>query len=1029
MPMPTDRWHRLEQLFTEAAAQPPDLRAEFLALACGADTGLRDEIASLLTAMEESADFLSAPALEVLAGQISREGWTVRPGDRVGSYTIQQRLGAGGMGEVWRARDERLDRDVAIKMLLPHPKAAERVRAFQSEARAAGTLNHTNVLTIYDVGDHDGAAYLVTECLQGESLRARLGAGPLPVDAALDVAVQVARGLGAAHGRGIVHRDLKPENIFLAFDGRVKILDFGLATLLDARPQPSSGPDGASETPPRLAGGTAGYMPPEQLRGETVDQRADVFALGVVLYEMLAGRGPFKASSMVGTLDATLTREPPDLSDDNPELPSGLMRILRRCLAKSPDDRFTTAADLENALDAEIRARQPLSPPTLRMFFRRPLVAASTLLLILAAAGGIWQWRASAGRVRWARTVAAPEIQRLANHGDFADAFILARQALDAAPDDPHLRQLWLDVSLPASMNSDPAGADVAFAAYRSPTTWVSLGRTPLTGVRVPRTLLRLRVSKSGFQPIEGSGSPGAWQRYRLDPADAIPAGMVRVVGGRDPVRFGPVGALDDYWIDRFEVTNRQFKTFVDQNGYDWREYWREPFVDGGQPVPWEQGIRRLVDATGRPGPATWAGGTFPEGRADFPVGGVSWYEAAAYAAFAGKSLPTIFHWYRAAALGRFSDILTVSNFGGKGPAPVGAHHGLGPFGTYDMAGNVKEWCWNETGDRRFLLGGAWDEPRYAFADYDAKPPFERAPGYGFRLAKYVRPPTPDTAAAVPSQRPESDPRQHEPVGDEIFAVYRRLVAYDRTPLNPVVEATDEMEIGVRITIAFDAAYGGERMHGYLFLPRNAAPPYQTVVFFPGADAFQLRSSRDMSLVWADFIIRSGRAFFYPVYKGTYERATHGAPGPNQQREARVAWSRDLGRAIDYLETRADVDRARLAFYGVSAGAEAGVFLTALEPRLKTSVLQAAGIPDAAAPEIDLVNYAPRVRLPTLLLNGRHDFEIPFETAQRPLFDRLGTPAAHKRHAAFDAGHALPIDDVAREILPWLDRYLGPVVR
>ena len=272
------------------------------------------------------------------------------------------------------------------------------------------------------------------------------------------------------------------------------------------------------------------------------------------------------------------------------------------------------------------------------------------------------------------------------------------------------------------------------------------------------------------------------------------------------------------------------------------------------------------------------------------------------------------------------------------------------------------------------------------------------------------------------------DARKRMPVDEGTFAVYRRQYAYDRTPLNAVVEATEETAIWVKHSVAFDAAYGGERMRAFLFLPKNGSPPYQTVIFFPGADAFLLRSSRDMSLAGGDSIIRSGRAFLYPVYKGTYERRTSDEMGPVAERELRTAWSRDLGRAIDYLETRSDIDRARLAFYGVSAGADAGVILTALEPRLKASVLQGTGIGDAGVPEIDLLNYAPRVRLPTLLLNGRYDFETPFETAQRPLFALLGSPAEHKRHAVLETGHALPIADVAREILPWLDRYLGPVV-
>jgi eukaryotic-like serine/threonine-protein kinase len=1027
--MPTDRWRRLEQLFEEAVEQPADLRADFLARTCGPDGGMRDEIASLLAAEEQSGDFLVAPALDVFARQVSREGWSVQAGDRIGSYTIERRLGAGGMGEVWRARDERLGRDVAIKLLLPHPSnAKEGVRTLQDEARAAGTLNHINVLTVHDVGDHGGAPYLVTECLEGESLRARLGSGALSVDASLDIALQAARGLGAAHGHGIVHRDLKPENVFLTWDGRVKILDFGLATRHDSAPQASASQELTAGTTQSLVAGTAGYMAPEQVRGEVVDRRADIFALGAVLYEMLTGGRPFSADSTLGTLDAVLTRQPPDLSDANPGVPPALSDLVHRCLAKAPDDRFASAADVESALDSVIRARNLPPPPSLLAFMRRPVVMVTVLLVILAMAAGGWRWRVVTSRVHWARTTAAPEAQRLFNRGDQADAFLLARRALDMAPDDAHLKQVWLDVSIPVNLISDPAGADIAFTTYRTAsTTWFPLGRTPLTGVRIPRGLVRVRVSKPGFEPIEGSlSSPG--RRYRLDPVDAAPPGMVRVVGGRSSARFGLVSELEDFWIDRFEVTNRQFKEFVDRGGYHRRDLWQEPFLEGERSVPWEVAMERFRDATGRPGPATWTSGTYPAGQGEFPVGGVSWYEAAAYAAFAGKSLPTIHHWYRAAGLGRFADILTVSNFDGKGPAPVGHYAGLGPFGTFDMVGNVKEWCWNQTTRGRFLAGGAWNEPRYMSADYDARGPFERAPGYGFRVAKYMRAVPPAVTAPVRMEWLVLDARKKEPVGDDIFEVYRRQYAYDRAPLSVVVETTEDTEIGRRQTVAFDAAYGAERMRVHLFLPRKAAPPYQTVVFFPAADAFVLHSSRDMSLAWVDSIIRDGRAVLYPVFKGTYERKTSGEMGPSAERELRIAWSRDLGRAIDYLETRSDIDRARLAFYGVSAGADAGVILTALEPRLKASVLQGTGIWEIVAPEIDMLNYAPRVRVPTLLLNGRYDFEVPFETSQCPLFDLLGTPADHKRHTVFETGHALPMTDVVREILPWLDRHLGPVV-
>ena len=264
--MPTERWHRLEQIFTEAVEHPADVRTDFVERACASDTDMRQEIQLLLSAAEQSGDFLGAPALEVFARQIVREGWTVQPGDRIASYTVAGRLGVGAMGEVWRARDERLARDVAIKLLLPQPSNVERRRAGEQEARTAGTLNHPNVLTVYDVGEYGGAPFLVTEYLEGESLRARLGAGLLSIDAALDVALQVARGLGAAHQRGIVHRDLKPENIFLARDGRVKILDFGLALLVEgAATAPTA--EVSSAAARSLVAGTVGYMAPEQVRG------------------------------------------------------------------------------------------------------------------------------------------------------------------------------------------------------------------------------------------------------------------------------------------------------------------------------------------------------------------------------------------------------------------------------------------------------------------------------------------------------------------------------------------------------------------------------------------------------------------------------------------------------------------------------------------------------------------------------------------------------------------------------------------
>ena len=347
--MSTERWQRLERIFDEARQLSVDARGEFVARMCGADETLRREALSLLAADDQPGEFMARPALDRLAQSIAAEGWTLQSGQHIGAYTMVRLLGAGGAGEVWRARDERLGRDVAIKILLPHfSNDAERLRRFADEARAAGALNHSNILTVYDVGENRGIPFLVTECLEGVSLRRRMDAGPVPVEEAVAIALACARGLGAAHARGIIHRDMKPENTFIRSDGSVKILDFGVAKLQSALAAPHSN---ASQTMTGVIVGTAGYMAPEQVKGETIDARTDLFALGVMVYEMLGERHPFRRASTFETLHAVLTVEPPDLSRANEHLPAPLTRIVMRLLKKLPDARFQSALDLAWALE------------------------------------------------------------------------------------------------------------------------------------------------------------------------------------------------------------------------------------------------------------------------------------------------------------------------------------------------------------------------------------------------------------------------------------------------------------------------------------------------------------------------------------------------------------------------------------------------------------------------------------------------------------------------------------------------------
>src|SRR6266699_2157657 len=257
---------------------------------------------------------------------------TLSSGSRLGPYEITVPIGAGGMGEVYRAKDPRLGREVAIKVLpSSFSEDADRLRRFEQEARAAGILNHPNITAVYDVGQHEGAPYVVQELLEGETLRSVLAGGKLSPRKAIEYGLQIAHGLAAAHEKGIVHRDLKPENVFVTRDGRVKILDFGLAKVASAQPDETRSPT-VAETEPGTVMGTVGYMSPEQVRGRPADARSDIFSAGVVLFEMLAGTRPFHRDSAVETMNAILKDDPADLSATNAKLPPSLDRIVRHCL-------------------------------------------------------------------------------------------------------------------------------------------------------------------------------------------------------------------------------------------------------------------------------------------------------------------------------------------------------------------------------------------------------------------------------------------------------------------------------------------------------------------------------------------------------------------------------------------------------------------------------------------------------------------------------------------------------------------------
>ena len=960
---------------------------------------------------------------------------TPSPGSRLGPYEITARMGAGGMGEVYQATDTRLERHVALKVL-PDTFAenSDRLNRFRNEARALSALNHPNITTIYEIGQADATPFIAMELVEGQTLRERMRAGRLPLRDALDVVLQTARALAAAHERGIVHRDIKPENVMIRRDGFVKVLDFGLAVL---RPRDEAGSRlltaGAFETVAAMVAGTPAYMSPEQIDGAETDVRSDIFSLGVLLCEVTTGTNPFARPGILETAIA-IGQTPTPAVQVTTKLPPNLSAVILRALQKEPSQRYPTVSDL--AADLRQVLKQ-LDVPAVhaagdRTRSRRYAIAWALTVVVLAGVAGLTYRRLE--RPHWVREQAIPEIARLTSQEKFVAAFRVIQTAEQYLPNEPELVRLASASTRVASIRSSPSGATVDVEDYLFPNEGrLRLGTTPLEQIRIPAGYLRWKVSKPGVGELVRASVPASSMSFDLDRAANAPEGMVLVDGGTwtDALAFlGWLGPYDlpSFFIDRFEVTNRQYQEFVNKGGYDTRAFWKHPFIRDGHELAWADAMALLRDTTGRPGPSTWEGGHYSEGKGDEPVSGVSWYEADAYAAFAGKSLPVIAQGYQVAPAAFDRYAVRLSNLTGT-IARVGQFDGLGAYGTYDMIGNDREWYANASSDNlRFILG------RQA-SSYgpEALPPFDRSTLNGFRCVRNSSPLPAD--AMAPRTILNRDFSKATPASDDVFRIYRNMYAYDKTPLNATVQ-TDVEQTGdwTRQKIVLDAAYGNQRMAAYLFLPKNTRPPFQTVVFFPSARVNFLTGGDalgDMSFL--DYVIKSGRAVIYPIYQGFYERRSERPilPGPALERERVVAWSKDLGRAIDYLETRPDIDRTRIGYLGVSQGAAYGVMLATLEERLKAIVWLDGGFFQQEIPikGIDQVDFAARLTRPVLMVNGRYDATFPFESAQTPLMRMLGTPAADKRQVVFDTPHDVRLrrSDLVREVLAWYDKYLGRV--
>ncbi|MCH7960419.1 MAG: protein kinase [Candidatus Hydrogenedentes bacterium] len=1002
---------------------------------------------------------------------------SISAGDRLGAYEILSRLGAGGMGEVFRARDVRLERDVAIKVLPDHFKndTASRKR-FEREARAVAALNHSNILTIHDIGSEGGVDFVVTELLEGQTLRETMEHdGALPWRQALNVALNIARGLAASHAKHIIHRDIKPSNIFLTRDGGVKILDFGLAKSMALQPPPvSPEPDSARAEPmttkhddatrPGTLIGTIGYMSPEQARGLDATPASDVFALGCVLHEMLTGNRPFVGDTPTDTLVAIIKNEPEAVGRRVEGIPRDIEKTLQKMLRKDPADRYENGGQLCDALD-EISASHAATTPNR---FVRIAGTAAVVIVIALFVASLFRSSSRDSEVDQARNVALEEARALVDQEDWFTAFGILTEIEGLIPDDPLFRETLDEASSIVKIETDPPGADVAYKPYNQPDSeWIRIAASDLEAVRLPRGGYRWRIAKDGYalsevarlmpHPVTRSASAFATEvpedlrvsepprgtiQFKLYPENEVPEGMLPMNEARYETSINGlssmVSSVGAYFIDRTEVTNASYREFVAAGGYKKPEFWKYPFHKDGAQLTFEQAIAELLDSTGRPGPAGWVLGDYPDGQDLYPVGGVSWYEAAAYAEFRGKSLPTIFHWMHAALsptertqpMAQY--IIPASNFAGEGPSRVAHFTGMGYSGAYDLAGNVREWCLNPSGFERYSLGGGWEDPAYLFTEAQPLSPFERPPYQGFRCVIYPNggKPRPETARNL--EIPTNDFSTARPVSDDVFQIFRTQSSYAKLPLNAKIEKVEELPDAIREMVTVDAAYDNERLIIHLHLPLHGEPPYHALIWAPGANAL-MESKFRLDSTYAPVLVlpKSGRVLVAPVFAGTFERGGGPSYARFQNDPAWVLdmifrWMKDLSRTIDYLETREDIITSDLAWAQISAGGTLGGMALSLNERFKVAISISGSLPPVNPQASTTPNFAfwSRVKIPVLMLNGRYDYLNPYETNVKVLFDAIGTSIEDKKLVPYDAGHVpLPRNQVIKEMIDWLDKY------
>lgn len=988
-------------------------------------------------------------------------------------WILERQLGVGGFGEVWLAANVNSQARHVFKFCFE----PDRVRGLKREVVLFKVLKESlgerpDIAGVLDWEFEKPPYFIEAEYTEGGDLKewaaARGGIGAVPLDTRLDIVAQIATALNAAHQAGVLHKDIKPANILINETGgqpRVRLTDFGIGLLIDPDVLKQKGITATGLTQTLAAGkssstsGTGMYMAPELHEGKPPSERSDTYSLGVLLYQLAVG--DFSRALAPGWEREV---EDPLLRED-----------IAKCVDGRPEHRLESAADLETRLRslanrrADADAAQQAEADAVRRTHRkarnrRTVVATLAAVVVLSVVGGLGvmllRSNSETARIESARLEGIPKLKELVETENYWQAFELGMELSDELPGDPTVEEYLNKTSNVVSFVSKPPGATIRQRPYSDVDgEWEEIGVTPFDAARLARGQHRIRLELDGHDAQEialtvfdqqlmaqmpATGPNGELQiSLTLAKTGELPEGMLLVNAG--PFIPGITGiapsptVIPPFLVDRTEVTNRAFKEFVDAGGYEDPKYWKYGFTRDSRELSFQEAMREFVDATGRPGPANWIQGDYPKGEQEYPVRGVSWFEAAAYAEFRGKELPSVYHWSRMAhpafeiLMPLTPQIVPLSNFGDDGPAPVASHPGIGGSGAFDVAGNVREWCFNEDSyGHRYALGGAWNDAHYMYTLPQAQSPWDRFENNGFRCA-LLR----DNARGAPRYfepfESARTPIPDEPLTPEIYQIYRDRFRYSATPLDPI-DSGDPGEHGdyVEHTVSIAAAYNEERFNMHVLLPTNGVPPYKVSLFMPGINA--LSAPAYQILPWEEytFVLKSGRALVRPELAGMYQRGGGNgyirfASDPNTATEMARKWVLDFARTIDYLATRDDINLDDLGYIGFSFGAMFGPLILGVEDRIEFGVLASGGLPSLSLSTQDEINPATYIRSltkPVLMMNGRHDYVFTHESHQVPLIENLGTPEANKKLIVYDTGHApLPEIDVIRDTLDWLDRY------